>query len=60
MRNLGRTGIVIDEWSRFSHRTFLSDVCGDHRRSQTLAEICRNMNICCSFRAVAARENIWG
>ena len=34
---------------------FCSDVCGDHRRPQTLAEICINVGICCGFRAVAAR-----
>ena len=33
-----------------------SDVCGD----QTLAEIRRNMDICCGFRAVAAREKYPG
>ena len=38
----------------------LSDVCGDHRRPQTLAEICRNMDICCGFRAVAARKKYPG
>ena len=32
------------------------DVCGYHRCPQTLAEICRNMGICCGFRAVADRE----
>ena len=36
--------------------TFCSDVCADHRRPQTLAEICKNMGICCGFRAVA----VWG
>ena len=39
----------------FNIEPFCSDVCGDHRRPQTLAEICRNMGICCGFRAVAAR-----
>ena len=39
---------------------FCSDVCGDHRRPQTLAEICRNMGTCCGFRAVAAREKYLG
>ena len=33
-----------------------SDVCGYNRCPQTLAEICRNMGICCGLRAVAARE----
>ena len=53
MRNLGRTGVLIDELLRFY--TFCSDMCGDHRSPQTLAEICRNMGICCGFRAVADR-----
>ena len=44
----------------FNIEPFCSDVCGDHRRPQTLAEICRNMGICCGFRAAAARENIRG
>ena len=39
----------------FNTEPFCSDAWGDHRRPQTLAEICRNMGICCSFRAVAAR-----
>ena len=44
----------------FNIEPFCSDVCGDHRRPQTLAEICRNMGICCGYRAVAAREKISG
>ena len=28
---------------------------GDHRRHQTLAEMCRNMGICYGFRSMAAR-----
>ena len=61
MRNLGRTGLLIDELVRvFYIEPFCSDVCGDHRRPQALAEICRNMGICCSFRAVAAREKYPG
>ena len=44
----------------FNIEPFCSDVCGDHRRPQTLAEICRNMGICCGFRAVAAREKYPG
>ena len=39
----------------FNIKPFCSDVCGDHRRPQTLAEICRTMGICCGFRAVGAR-----
>ena len=42
----------------FNIEPFCSDVCADHRRPQTLAEICRNMGICCGFRAVAASGNI--
>ena len=44
----------------FNIEPFCSDVCGDHRRPQTLAEICRNMDSCCGFRAVAAREKYPG
>ena len=39
----------------FNIQSFCSDVCGDHRRSQTLAEMCRNMGICYGFMTVAAR-----
>ena len=42
---------------RFNIEPLCSDVCVNHRRPQTLAEICKNMGICCGFRAVAAREN---
>ena len=44
----------------FNIEPFCSDVCGDHRRPHTLAEICRNMGICCGFRAVAAKEKYSG
>ena len=44
----------------FNVEPFCSDVCGDHRRPQTLAEICKNMGICCGYRAVAAREKYPG
>ena len=44
----------------FNIEPFCSDVCGDHRRPQTLAEICRNMDSRCGFRAVAAREKYPG
>ena len=44
----------------FNIEPLCSDVCGDHRRPQTLAEICRNMCICCGFRAVAARDKYPG
>ena len=39
---------------------FSSDVCGGHWHPQSLAEIYRNVGICCSFRAVAAREKYTG
>ena len=39
----------------FNIQPFCSDVCGDHRRPQTLAEMCRNMGIRYGFRSVAAR-----
>ena len=44
----------------FNIEPFCSDMCGDHRRPQTLAEICRNMDSRCGFRAVAAREKYPG
>ena len=59
MHNLGHTGILIDDFS-FNIEPFCSDVCGDHRHPQTVAEICRNMSICRGFRAVAAREKYPG
>ena len=37
----------------FNIQPFCSDVCGDHRRPQTLAEMCRNMSIWFGFRSVA-------
>ena len=40
--------------------SYCSDVCGYHRRPQTLTEICRNMVICDGFRAVAARGKYSG
>ena len=36
-------------------KSYCYDVCGYHRHPQTLAEIFRNMGICCVFRAVATR-----
>ena len=39
----------------FNIQPSCSDMCGDHRRPQTLAEMCRNMGICYGFRSVAAR-----
>ena len=56
MRNLGRTCVLLVSYRGFNIEPFCSDVCGDHRRPQTLAEICRNIDICCGFRAVAAKE----
>ena len=45
----------------FNIELFCSDVCGEYRRPQTLAEICRNMGICCGFRVVEKLgENIRG
>ena len=42
----------------FNIEPLCSDVWGDHQHPQTLGKICRNMGICCGFRAVAARGNI--
>ena len=39
----------------FNIQPFCSDVCGDHRRPQSLAEMCRNMGICYGFGSMAAR-----
>ena len=44
----------------FNTISYCSDVCGYHRQPQPLAELCRDMSICCGFRAVAARGNIRG
>ena len=44
----------------FNTKSYCSDVCGYHQCPQTLVEICRNMGICFSFRAVAAREKYPG
>ena len=38
----------------FNIQPFCSGVCGDHRRPQTLAEMCRGLGICYGFRSVAA------
>ena len=38
----------------FNIEPFYSDVCGDYRRPQTLAEICRIIGIYCGFKSVAA------
>ena len=60
MCNIGRTRVLIDELLWFYHRTLLFWCVWRHRRPQTLAEICRNMGICCGFRAVAARDKYPG
>ena len=54
MHNLGRTVILIDKLFP-NIQPFCSDVCGDHRRPQTLAEMCRNMDICYGFGSMTAR-----
>ena len=54
MHNLGHTVVLIDEFCGFNIQPFCSDVCGDHWRPQTLAEMCINMGICCGFRSVAS------
>ena len=55
MCKLVYTGIFIENYCGFSTKSYGSDVCGYHQCPQTLVEICGNMGICCSFRAVAAR-----
>ena len=44
----------------YSTKSYCSDVFGYHRDPQTLVKIYRDIDICCSFREVAARENIRG
>ena len=44
----------------FNIQPFCSDVCGDHRRPQTLVEMCRNMGISYGSRSMAAREKYPG
>ena len=44
----------------FNIQPFCSDGCGDHRRPQTLAEMCRNMGICYGFRSMVARVKYLG
>ena len=39
----------------FNIQSFCSDVCGEHRRPQTLADMYRNMGICYRVGSVAAR-----
>ena len=51
MFNLGHIGILIDELLHFNIELYYADMCVYHQCSQTPAEICRNMGICCGFRA---------
>ena len=51
---------LLMNYCSFNIEPFCSDVCGDDRRPQTLAEICRIMGIWCDFRPVAAREKYPG
>ena len=44
----------------FNIEPLCSDVCGDDRRPQNLVEICRNIDICSGFRAMAATEKYPG
>ena len=39
----------------FNIKPYCSDVYEYHQCPQTLAEICKNMGVCCGFRTVAAR-----
>ena len=50
----------LKNYCSFNTNSYCSDVCGYHLCSQTLVEIYRNMGICYSFRAVAAREKYPG
>ena len=50
MHNLVRTVILLINHCGFNIQPFCSDVCGDHRRPQTLAEMCRNMDIGYGFQ----------
>ena len=50
----GTQAFSLKNYCGFNTKSYCSDVCGYHRRPQTLVEICRNMGICCGFRAVAA------
>ena len=60
MCNLVHTGIFIEEFCSFNTKSHCSDVCWYHRCPQTLAGICRNICICCGFRARASREKYPG
>ena len=50
----------LQSYCDFNTKSYCSGVCGYHRRPQTLAEICRNMEIFCYLRAVAARGKYLG
>ena len=50
----GTQAISLKNYCGFNTNSYCSDVCGYRRCPQTLPKICRNMGICCSFRAVAA------
>ena len=60
MRNLGRTGVLIDELSRFYHRAILFWCVWRSPTPPNSSGKCRNMDSCCDFRAVAAREKYPG
>ena len=51
----GHTGILMNYFS-FNLEPYYSGMCVYHQFPQTLAKICRNMAIFCSFRAVADTE----
>ena len=51
---------LLMNYCSFNIEPHYSDMCVDHRCPQTLVEICRNVGICYSFRAVAAREKYPG
>ena len=49
---------TLKNYCGFNTKSYCSGVCGYHQGPKTLAKICRN--ICCCFRAVAAREKYPG
>ena len=57
MCNLGRTGIFTEELLRFQHKILLYWCLwmSPAPPNSNKAEMCRNIGICCSFRAVTAR-----
>ena len=56
----GTQSFKLIHYCGFNIQPFCSDVCGDHRRPQTLAEMCSNMGICYGFRSVVARAKYPG